>query len=323
MNRNTAQPQPRMGALLTSPYLLLIGATLFWAGNFVIGRALRGDIPPVTLNFWRWVLALIILLPLSLGHMRRHRVLIMAEWKLVVALGATGVAAFHTLVYQALTTTTALNALLFVSTAPMLIVLVSWVMFRDTITVRQGIGILASLLGAVVVIARGDMAFLLNLRFNTGDLLMLVAVSSWALYSVLLKRRPPELPPLALLTASVIAGVLLLLPVYLWRLAEGEIMLLTTPNVISLLYITVFAAVVAFICWNTGVAAIGPNAAGLFIHLMPLFGAVLSVLFLGEHIAAFHVIGAALVFSGIALASQWRHRRLWRRQVTVPEQGGV
>lgn len=290
------------------PYLLLAGAALLWSGNFVIARALRDAVPPVSLNFWRWLLALIILLPFSMAPLRQHSALLRREWKLMLALGVTGIAAFHTLVYLALRTTPAINAVLLTSTAPMTIVLVSWLFFRETITARQALGILLSLGGVLLVITRGQISSLLALRFEAGDLWMLLAVPVWALYSVLLKRRPAGLPQLALLTSTVVAGLLVLLPLYLWRLAQGEVVRLSAGSVAGILYIAVFAAVVAFLFWNQGVAAIGPNRAGLFIHLMPVFGALLSILFLGERIAAFHVAGAALVFAGIALGS-WQARR--------------
>ncbi len=301
-----ASPVSRVPATLKSPHLLLMGAAFFWAGNFIVGRALRGDIPPVSLNVWRWTIALIILLPLSFAHLRQYHLLLAEQWKLIVGLGATGIAAFHTCVYVALTTTPAVNALLFLSTAPVVIALLSWLAFGETATLRQGLGILISLLGALVLIARGNSTTLMSLRFNPGDLWMLIAVPMWAIYSVLLKRRPSQVPQLALLTASVIVGLVLLLPLYLWQVGRGETMVMTGANMLGLLYIAVCASVIAFLCWNRGVAEIGPVKAGLFIHLMPVFGAILAVVFLGEAVAFYQIFGAVLVFSGIALTNQRR-----------------
>ncbi len=309
MEQDTMLGQPaERKTRATLPYLWLMLAALFWAGNFVIGRAIRGDMPPVVLNFGRWLIALLILLPFSYGQVRRHWPVIRAEWKMVVILGITGVAAFNSLVYTALETTQAINAVLFTSTVPLFIGLIAWLMFRDTLTGRQIAGILLSLLGVVTVVARGDFARLLNLSFNPGDLWMLVAVPVWAYYSVLLKRRPAELPQLPLLTATVVVGVIALLPVIIWQFVQGATVSLNSTNILALLYIGLFASVLAFICWNSGVAALGPNKAGTFIHLMPVFGAILSVIFLGEQIAAYHLLGATLVFSGIALTS-WQSMR--------------
>jgi drug/metabolite transporter (DMT)-like permease len=289
---------------LLSPQVLLTFSALFWSGNFIVGRALRGAIPPVSLSFWCWAIALAILLPLSFVELRQHQTLLLREWKLILALGATGVAAFHSFVYTALTTTPAVNALLFLSLVPMAIAAVSWLVFRDTITLRQIAGILLSVVGALVVIAQGNIATLLALHFNPGDIWMLGAVAIWAIYSVLLKRRPAQLPQLALLTATVIAGVALLFPVYLWQHWRGETMVMTGSNLLGLLYIAVFASVVAFLFWNRSVAEIGPTKAGMYANLLPVFGAVLAVLFLGEPIALYQLLGAVLVFSGIFLTSQ-------------------
>lgn len=294
-----------ISALLTSPYLALTAAALFWAGNFIVGRALRSDIPPVALNFWRWITALLVVLPLSYHQLYQHRSLLVARWKIIAALGLTGVTTFHICVYLALTTTTAINALLFLSLTPVVIVLASWLFFRDTVTPRQMLGVIISLIGAVVLIAHGDPAALLLLRFNPGDLWMLLAVLLWATYSILLKRRPAQLPPLALLTSSILVGLLFMLPLYLWSNAAGEYMHIEFSNILGILYIGIFASVLAFLFWNRGVMQIGPNQAGMFLHLMPVFGALLSIVLLNEGIAPFHAAGAALVCCGITLMN-WK-----------------
>jgi drug/metabolite transporter (DMT)-like permease len=283
--------------------LMLAGAALFWAGNFVVGRALGGAAPPVSLNFWRWTLALAILLPLGLSQLRGQWRTILANWPLIGALGLTGVAGFHTLVYQALTATTALNALLFVATAPLVIGVLSWLLFGESLRWGQLLGMLLSLAGAAVVVLRGELEALRELRFNQGDLLLVAAVLVWAVYSVLLKRRPSGLPQLGLLTVVALAGWLALLPLYLWRLAAGERLALSGPNLAALGYIAAFASVLGFIFWNAGVAALGPNRAGVYINLMPVFGAVLAIGLLGERLAPYHAVGASLVALGVTLAS--------------------
>jgi drug/metabolite transporter (DMT)-like permease len=236
----------------------------------------------------------------------RQRALLKREWKLVVALGATGVAAFHTCVYSALATTPAVNALLFLSITPMAIAVADWLAYRETLTLPQALGALVSLGGALVVIARGDATTLLGLRLNSGDLWMLAAVPMWAVYSVLLKRRPAELSRVALLTATVAAGVILLFPLYLWEVSRGAAVTLNGANLLGLLYVGVFASALAFLFWNRGVDAIGPTKAGMFSNLMPVFGAVLAVVLLGERIALYHLLGALLVFGGIAITN-WRY----------------
>jgi drug/metabolite transporter (DMT)-like permease len=283
----------------------LSAAALFWSGNFIVGRALRDAISPVSLNFWRWMIALAILLPFTHGSLWVHRQVILRQWKLIAALGLTGIAAFHTCVYLALVTTTAVNALLLLAMTPLLIVLGSWLAFRDRITLRQMLGIGVSLVGAIVLIAQGSMSSLMALRFSTGDLWMLLAVVLWTIYSLLLKRRPVELPQTALLNATIVAAILLMLPVYLWGLTGERQSLPSTKVVWGLLYLSLFASVLAFLLWNKGVSRIGPSRAGMFIYLMPVFGAVLSVAFLGEGVQLFQLAGGALVFSGIALMN-WK-----------------
>lgn len=288
---------------LTSPYLLLTGTALFWSGNFIAGRAGRAELPPFALNFWRWTLALAILMALTAGPLWHYRSAIRRHWRLILGLGAVGIVAFHGFTYTALQTTEAINAVLVLSATPMAIVVVAWLMFRDTITARTAVGIVVAMAGAVTVIARGDVAVLLGLQANPGDLWMLAAALSWAVYSVLLKRRPEELPPLVLLTATVLVGVVLQLPIYLYTLAAGQRIVPTVSSIATIVYVAVFASVLAYIFWNRGVREVGPSRAGVFIHLMPLFSAILAVVFLGERIAWYHLAGGGLIVLGIAMAS--------------------
>ncbi|MFN8472677.1 MAG: DMT family transporter [Anaerolineae bacterium] len=284
---------------------LLSSAAMLWAGNFVVGRFLRGDLPPVSLSYWRWVLALLILLPLDFGQIRRYRKLILAEWKLIGAIGAVGFAAYPVFVYQALTTTTALNALLMLATVPLLIALAAWIVMRERVTGQQVCGMVLSLVGAAVVLSHGDIDVLRRLQLNQGDLWMAAAVPLWAAYAVLIERRPRQLPPRTMLTASVVAGVILLTPVYLWQVAHGERISLTTPNLLGLLYVAVFVSALGFMLWNQGVVGLDPNQAGAFVNLIPVFGALLSIVFLGEQVALYHLVAAGLVFGGIVLSSRF------------------
>lgn len=290
---------------LASPHVGLSAAALFWSGNFIVGRALRDAISPLSLNFWRWLIALAILLPFTHGSLWVHRQVILREWKLITAIGLTGIAAFHTCVYLALVTTSAVNALLLLAMTPLLIVLGSWLVFQDRITLQQLLGIGVSLVGAIALIAQGSMSVLMALRFSAGDLWMLLAVVLWAIYSLLLKRRPVELPQTALLSASTVAAILLMSPLYSWGLFSEQQSLPSTQVVWGLLYVSLFASVLAFLLWNNGVSRIGPSRAGTFLYLMPVFGAVLSVAFLGEGVQLFQLVGGTLVFSGIAVMN-WK-----------------
>ena len=293
----------RKSTALAWPQFALIAATLLWGGNFVAGKALAGDVPPVAISFWRWSLALLLLLPLGFGELRRHRALLLGHWRLIAAVGATGIAGYTLSFYQALAATTAINALLFISTAPLLITLANWCVYRDRVTPWQILGTVVSSLGAVVVIAHGDAARLLALRFNRGDLWIVAGVLVWVAYSILLRQRPSALPPQPFFTSSVLAGVALLAPLYCWQFACGERLVLTGPAVAGVLYVALGASALGYACWTRGVAALGPDRAGTFLHLIPVFGTTMAVIFLGERLAPYHLVGAVLVAGGLGLAS--------------------
>ena len=290
-------------------YSLLAISSLTWGGNFVVGRYVYDQIPPVALSFWRWALALALLLPFTFITTFRQRHLIVQHWRMLATLGATGIALFHIFVYQALHYTAAVNAALFLSTTPVFIVALSWALLRDRLQARQALGIAISLLGAVVIIMRGDIARLLQLQLNAGDLLMLIAVPNWALYSVLLRRLPPSFHPMTLVTVIALFGLIFLVPLYGWELARGGGFEVNRSTVGAILYIGLFASVLAYICWNRGVAMVGANRAGLFMHLVPLFSAILGVVMLNEPVRLFHLIGATLIFGGIYLVTSARPLR--------------
>ena len=290
---------------LASPYLGLTLAALLWSGNFVVGRALRGQIEPLALNFWRWTIGLAVLLLFTWGPVWQHRRSLLLHWKLVTLLGLTGMAVFHTCVYIALTSTTALNALLLLVLAPLLTAFGAWLVFRDPVTRGQQLGLAVALAGAILLIARGSLGRLTNLHFGVGDLWMLFAVLIWTVYSLLLKKRPAALPQAVLLTASSASAVACMLPLYLWMQWGALLPQLSTGALEGLLYVAVMASPLAFFFWNSGVAKIGPSRASTFIYLMPFFGAVLSFIFLGEGVQSYQVAGGVLVFLGIALMN-WR-----------------
>ncbi len=285
------------------PYLLLAIAPLTWAGNFVVGRLIYDQVPPVSLNLWRWLVALTALLPFTVPVLLAQRHLILHHWKLLAVLGASGIALFHSFVYQALHFTGAINAALFLSTTPVVIVALSWILFRDPVTARQVFGIIVSLLGALVIIMRGNLSLLLQLQFNKGDLWMLVAVPNWALYSVLLRRLPPGFHPMGLLAATITFGLVLLVPAYLWELTRVGTFQINAATVASVLYMGLFASVIAYVCWNQGVTLVGANRAGLFMHLVPVFSAALAVVILAESVRVFHLLGITFVLAGIYLTN--------------------
>ena len=285
-----------------SPFLLLAGATLLWAGNFVLGRAVRGHVPPVGLAFWRWTLALAILLAFQWRGLVARRRELRARGAVVVGLGILGVGNFNLFLYVGVQHTTAANALLLNAAAPAFILALSAALGLDRPTARGVGGVLLSLLGVLVILSHGDPAALRALRFNPGDLWVLAAVVSWSLYTVLLPRRPAEVEPMVLLTATTLVGVAWIAPFYAWEIHRG---LRVTPDLVTLAsigYVGLFASLAAYALWNAGVALAGPARAGVTLNLMPAFGTVLAVLLLGEPFRAFQALGIACIVAGVTLA---------------------
>jgi drug/metabolite transporter (DMT)-like permease len=287
--------------LYHAPWLLLTLAVFFWAVNSVVGRGMREVVPPIGLAFWRWAGASLLLLPFALSPLRRDRALIRRHLPLLLLLSLTGVAMFNTLLYTGLQTTTALNAFLVQSLMPVLIMLFSFLFFRERISFLQGLGVLLSLAGVTTVIARGDPGGLLSLSGSRGDLLIFIAVIGYALYSVLLRRLPAGLHPLSFLAFTFVAGTLMLLPFYLYESLQVRALSLNLPTLLTVAYVVIFPALVSYFCYNRGVELAGANRAGLFIHLIPVFGTIMAILFLGETFFWFHGLGFGLVFSGIGL----------------------
>jgi drug/metabolite transporter (DMT)-like permease len=290
-----------LGTTLRSPALALALATFFWSGNFVAGRALRGQIDPLALNFLRWSLALAILAPFVWRSVVASLPVLRREWRLIAALGATGLAGFHTMSYAALRTTTATNALLVLSLAPIATLFGSVAVGMGRPTSRQIAGALISILGAGVLITRGDIASIVTQGFNDGDLVMLLGIFVWAAYSLLLRRRSSDLSPAASLVASAAAAVAMMAPLLAFRPLPPLAVLGSIPVLLSIGYIALFASALAFMLWTYGVAQLGPARANQFVNLMPVFGAGLAFVFLGEVPTPVQVAGAALVLSGLAI----------------------
>ena len=300
----------------TRAFLLLALANLFWAGNWVIGRALRDAIEPVTLNFWRWLIAALILAPFALPGMAANRGAIRRSAGLLVLLALTGVGLFQTLVYVGLRTTTTVNAVLLNSSAPLFMLLCSWAIERERATHRQIAGMLISLAGILVILSRGEPDSLLQLEFHAGDGWILFAMPMWGIYSVLLKRRPPELGGVLFLFLISVAGVMLLAPVFVLEALHTPLrwpplwptQWPTAGEAAAVLYVAAAASVGAFICWNRGVAIVGANAAGFTLHLLPAFGTLLAMVFLGEAFHAFHAAGVTTILAGVIVATRASQR---------------
>ncbi len=289
---------------IANPYLLLTLTTFFWGANVVLGRAAPSfDMPPVALSFWRWAIATLILLPFALPTLWRQRALVIRHWPVLLTLSISGVAIFNTLLYLALTMTTAVNVSLIQGFLPALTVFASWIILREGTTPRAVAGMVISMMGVVVVISRGDLGLLFGLGPNLGDLLMLPAMASWALYTVFLRFKPPDLDPFAFILLTFIVGVVFVGAAYGVELAQGKTFTLNAATGSAIAYIALFPALIAYILWNRGVKAVGANVASQFQYLMPLWGSLLAVIFLGEEFLLFHVAGIVLIFGGVYLAT--------------------
>jgi drug/metabolite transporter (DMT)-like permease len=283
-----------------SPYLLLTLANLLWAGNWIISRAFRGELPPVALSFWRWVVAVLCLLPLALPHVRRDWPQLRAAWPWLLLFGALGTGGYNVLVYGGLQYTTAINGMLLNSFVPIMIVLISWLMLGKRLHGREAAGIVVSFVGVLGIVAHGEAQRLRELTLNIGDFWILASVLAWSAYTLLLSKRPP-VHPLAFLAAISVTGLFFLFPFYVWEMAQGHRLIATPGSIAGIVYTGVGPAFLGYILWNRGVAEVGAARAGLFMHLVPAFGIVLSMIFLDEKPALYHAIGIGLIFAGIGL----------------------
>ncbi|HQU77919.1 MAG TPA: DMT family transporter [Azonexus sp.] len=285
----------------TNPYLLLTLTVLFWSGNMVLGRGIRADVPPLALAFWRWAIAFALVLPLAWPHFRAQWPLLKKDWKPVLILGVLGVGGYNTFAYIALQYTSATNAVLLNSFIPVATIAISWAFLGKHLRRLEGLGVVISLCGALTIIARGDLAVLAHLNLNAGDVWMLGAVLVWAIYTVGLAWRPAGVHPMLMLAAMTAVGLAALAPAWLWEMAQGRHINVTPASLASLAYVGIFPSFLGYIFYNRGVAEVGANKASLFIHLMPVFGTLLSAIFLAEIPHWYHYLGIALIFSGIWL----------------------
>jgi drug/metabolite transporter (DMT)-like permease len=289
--------------LANQPYLLLSITALCWAGNAIVGRMAAGHIPPVTLSFLRWSLAFLIILPFAWKHLVRDWDAIRERLGIMIVLSITGIGAFNTLQYWALEHTQALNTLLLQSAGPLVVAVWSLALLGIRLTLAQAAGILLSMCGVLIILMHGDLSKLSNIEFNRGDLIFLIALAIFGLYSVLSLKRP-GIHALSFVAFTFGAGAACLIPLFIWELFARPMMRLDTTNLLSLFYVALFPSTIAYLCFNRGVQLIGANRAAPFFHVVPVFGTVMSIIFLGEHPQVFHFIGFALVLTGVFVASR-------------------
>ncbi|MBL8518961.1 MAG: DMT family transporter [Betaproteobacteria bacterium] len=293
-----------------APFLLLTLTALFWSGNWIIGRATVGEVPPIALAWWRWVLAVLFMLPLALPQIRASWPAIRRDWKKLAGLGILGMGYHNMFSYLGLQYTTATNGVMLNSAIPVFIMILGVLFFGQKLRWLQVTGVVISLAGVIAILSRGDLAVLARLQLNVGDIILLASMVQWAFYTLALKWKPADVPPLAFLCVCATVGVIAMTPAYLVAMALGSEIKWSWPVVGALVYVSFVPSFIGYIFWNRGVELAGAEVAGMFIHLMPVFGSMLAWLFLSERLYGFHLLGIALILTGIFVAS--------RRESTKP-----
>ena len=286
-------------------YIFLILATLFWSGNFIVGKAASlFEIPPFSLNFYRWLFAWLILAPFTIKEIIVKKKYILDNIGFITVLGITSITIFNSIVYYSLNFTQVISGVLMISTIPVMIIFFSWIFKIEKTNYYQILGVIFSLLGVVVIVTKADLDKLLNLNFNKGDLWMVVAMLSWAMYSALLRKKKFELSQISLLQTIISAGLILLFPAYIIEMYLGYKANVNLPFILTLSYVVLFPGLASFFFWIKGISIIGSNRSGIFLHLMPIFSAVMAIQIFKEKFMTFHFIGAVLIITGVVLSSK-------------------
>jgi drug/metabolite transporter (DMT)-like permease len=288
-------------------YIFLVLCTLFWAGNFIVGKvASLFEIPPFSLNFYRWLIAFIILFPFTYTKITENFHEIKKKIIPLSIMGFTSITIFNSVVYYSLNFTQVLNGVLMISTIPVLIIFFSSCFTNEKIKINQILGVITSLIGVLIIITKFQLNTLLSLNLNKGDLWILVAMISWATYSIMVKEKKINLDPLALLQTLIFIGLIFLIPFYLYELHNAQFLKLNIPVLLTVGYVVIFAGIGAYIFWIGAIKIIGPSRSGVFLHLMPVFSSLMAIFLLGERLANFHIFGALFILIGIIVSTKFK-----------------
>ena len=286
-------------------YIFLFLAVFFWAGNFIVGKfASYYEIPPFSLNFYRWFFAWLILLPFTFKEIISKKNYILENYKFYILLGITSVTIFNSIVYYSLNFTQVISGVLMISTIPVMIMFISSILKIEKTNIFQVFGVICSFIGVILIITKANFELLVNLDFNKGDLTMVIAMFSWATYSALLKKRKHELSQLSLLEVIITFGLIFLIPIYIAEYNLGFKINLNKPFVLVLIYVVLFPGLASFICWIKGISLIGANRSGVFLHLMPILSATMAIIIFSEKFMFYHLLGAIFILSGIILSNR-------------------
>jgi len=286
-------------------YLYLFLTVTFWAGNFIVGKlASFYDVPPFSLNFYRWFFAWLILAPFTIPEIIEKKDYIFKNYKLFIILGVTSITIFNSIVYYSLNFTQVISGVLMISTIPVMIMLFSSILKIEKTNIFQIIGVIFSFAGVIMIITKADIQILKNLDFNKGDITMVVAMFSWALYSTLLKRQKYEISQISLLQVVITFGLLFLIPIYFIEYQIGSRIILEKPFILILSYVVLFPGLASFLLWIKGISLIGANRSGVFLHLMPILSAIMAIIFFNEKFMFYHMLGACFIITGILLSNK-------------------
>ncbi len=286
-------------------YIFLILATFFWSGNFIVGKfATLFEVPPLTLNFLRWVMVWVILIPFTFKEIIKKTKYIKENWLMISFMGIITISTFNSVVYFALNYTQVINAVLMLAAIPAVVMILSSMMNVEKSNIFQLIGLIFSILGVATIISNADIKKIIMLNFNKGDLWMIVCVLSWSLYSTLLKKNKFDLSQFTFIQLMVTVGLVFLIPQFLYEQSIGLELNINKAFIIILLYVVIFPAIAAYYCWQKAIELIGPNRSAMFIQLMPLFSALMAILIFKEKFQLYHLIGATFIVSGIYLSNR-------------------
>ena len=286
-------------------YILLFLTTLFWSGNFIVGKAASiYEIPPFSLNFYRWLFAWLILFPFTYKEIIKKKDYILKNLGFFIILGITSITIFNSIVYYSLNFTQVISGVLMISTIPVMIIFISSLLKIEKTNIFQIIGVILSLTGVVFIITKADIEILKTLNFNKGDITMVVAMFSWATYSALLKKKKYELSQISLLEVVITFGLVFLIPIYFIEMNMGYLIKLGKPFYLTLTYVVLFPGLCSFFFWIKGISIIGANRSGIFLHLMPIFGAIMAMIIFDEKFMFYHFLGAVFIIMGIILSNR-------------------
>lgn len=285
-------------------YAAALVAVTIWSGNFLIARAARNEVSPVSLAFWRWTIAVIVLAPFGARRLARHRLSVRTHLRYLSVTALLGVTTFNTLIYIAGHTTKALNLSLLAASSPIFVVVLSRFLAQEIISPRRWAGLGIASAGVLLLITRARWSTIASLSFSPGDLLMLGATVCFSLYTILVRHKPSDLPPVVFAFSTFSLGLLYLLPFYLLEISVGGKLRLEPATLASLLYVGVLASVVAFVSWNAAIRHIGPARCALIYYLVPLLSALGAGLLLHEGVDAHQLLNMALILGGVAVGSR-------------------